>query len=409
MHATGRERKTAILEQQWRAGGPGRLRSARRRLGRAWRLALLVTALGAAAASAQTIGNLSIHGAGGVAFGTTDGPNAYAAGTPEGAYDLRDLSLTLLATPSDRLLVGAQVYWGVRNIYTPNELELNLTQAFAQYKLSDALKVRAGVSRQPFGLYSETLEIGTLRPFLNLPRGVYSPGIFQWDGYRGLGITGVLAGESRWPVEYDLYGGELASQNAGTSPLFGSLGADPGEDNGQVLTDVAGARARLRTPVDGLMVGVSFYSGTPKVGLLGLPIERQYAYLGSIELLRERWSLRSEYGHRDVGSGGEGDAAYVEATYRPVPRWEVAARWDWFDATLGPLRPLPAFLSSLLDHEDLSLGLNYRVTDGFVFMTSVHEVEGNFFAAPPQGVDFAHGGTLDTETRAYQFGAQFSF
>ena len=319
------------------------------------------------------------------------------------------MSLTVLSTPSDRLMVGAQVYWGVRNIYRTDQLEVNLTQAFAQYKLSDALKVRAGVLRQPFGLYSETLEIGTLRPFLNLPRGVYSPGIFQWDGYRGLGLTGVLAGESRWPVEYDLYGGDLTSSNSGASPLFGPLGGASTGSGTQTLSDLAGARVRLRTPVEGLQIGVSSYSGTPKVGLLGLPTKRQLAYLGSLELLREHWSVRGEYGHRDAGSGAVGEAAYLEAAYRPGAHWEIAARWDWFDATLGPLRPLPSFLSSVLDHRDLAVGINYRVTDGLVFMASVHEVEGNFFAAPTAGVDFAHGGRLETDTRLIQCGAQFSF
>ena len=156
----------------------------------------------------------------------TDGPNAYQSGTAEGACDLHDLTLTVMATPTDRLLVGAQVWWGVRSIFAANVSEVNVNQAFAQYTVRDELKVRAGVLRQPFGLYSETLEIGTLRPFLSLPRGVYSPGTFEWDVYRGAGVTGTLGKDSAWPVEYDLYGGTLASYGGDTNPIFRSLGGN---------------------------------------------------------------------------------------------------------------------------------------------------------------------------------------
>ncbi len=367
---------------------------------------LLVAALCPALASAEELAGLSIHGAGGVAFGETDGPNSYLSGTPDPSYDLRDFTLTVLATPSDRLLVGAQVHWGVGDIFTRGTENVDLVQAFAQYKVSDALKVRAGALRQPFGLYSETLEIGTLRPFLNLPRGVYSPGTFQWDQYRGVGLTGALGQGSRWQVDYDLYGGGLESSNSGANPIFTTLGSG---STGQVLRDLIGARLRLRPPVDGLMVGAAFYSGTPETPLLRLPIVRQDAYLGSLEILREHWQVRSEYGHRDAGNGAKGDAAYVETAVRPGQHWELAARWDWFHADLGPLIPLPSFLSTILDHRDVAFGVNYRVTDGFTFMASIHKVKGNFFAAPLDGVDFAHGGTLDPDTRLIQCGAQFSF
>jgi hypothetical protein len=380
------------------------------KLARAWGLVLACAALGSATASAQDIAGLSIHGAGGAACGVTKGPNAFLSGTPDHSCDLRDLSLTVLSTPNDKLLVGAQVWWGVRNIFVPDDLQVNLTQAFGQYTVSDALKVRAGVMRHPFGLYSETLEIGTLRPFLNLPRGVYSPGTFEWDGYRGLGFTGTLGPESRWPVEYDLYGGTLTSIGSDANPVFRSLGGSTsGPAGGSTLRNVVGARVRLRTPVEGMSVGVSAYSGFPQTPLLGLPQERQEAYLGFVELLREHWLLRSEYAHRDAGSGAVGHAGYVEAAYRPGRRWEVAARWDRFDAELGPRLPLPRFLGSILEHRDVALGLNYRVADGFVLMTSIHDVDGNFFAAPEQGVNFAVGETLDRDTRLFQLGAQFSF
>ena len=170
-----------------------------------------------------------------------------------------------------------------------------------------------------------------------------------------------------------------------------------------------GARLRLRTPVEGLSFGVSGYSGVPENPLLGLPPVRQDAYLGFVELAREKLTLRSEYAHRDAGSGAIGEAAYVEAAYLFGGRWQLAARWDWFEADLGPRLPLPSFLDPILEHEDVAAGVNFRVVEGLVFKASLHEVEGNFFAAPVNGVNFARGETLETSTRLVQLGAQFSF
>jgi hypothetical protein len=91
-----------------------------------------------------------------------------------------------------------------------------------------------------------------------------------------------------------------------------------------------------------------------------------------------------------------------------VSRWELAARWDWCDTKLEAL-VLPPFLSTILEHRDVAVGLNYYATGGLVFKASFHDVEGNLFASPIGGVDFARGETLDSTTRLFQLGAQFSF
>lgn len=377
------------------------------RFGRGCGLALLSAVLGTPAL-AQEAEKVAIHGSGGVAFGVTDEPNAYLSGTPDRSLDTRELSLTILATPSERLLVGAQAYWGVRSIYHTDDLELNLNLAFAQYTVSDALKIRAGMSRQPFGLYSETLEVGTLRPFLSLPVSVYSPGTFQAEGYRGVGLTGVLAGESRWPLEYDVYAGELELlSTTAMNPVFGAV---IGEQPDQELKDMFGGRLRLRPPVSGLTLGASAYTANPEQSLFGQVPLRQKAFLASVEMLRERWLLRGEYARRTTKKGkGSAIAAYVQAAVRPVGKWEIAAQWDWLDVDLGPAVPLPPFLVSIFEHRDLALGLNYHVAAGLVFKASVHDVRGNTFAVPVDGVDFTQGRALDRTTRLFQLGAQFSF
>jgi hypothetical protein len=367
-------------------------------------LPLLTTVTLGAAAAAQDFGPVSIHGAGGTTFGVTDGPNAYLSGTPENSWDTHDFALTVLATPSERLLVGAQVWWGVHNTFS-DDAEVNLLQAFAQYKFADALKLRAGVMRQPFGLYSETLEMGTQRPFINLPRGVYASASQQWDGYQGLGVTGTVPAGESWLVEYDVYGGSMWADGSGlANPLLGEIPEDSSTLPDIRLRDVIGARVRLRTPVDGLSVGVASYAGT--FDGFALSSDRNYVYLGSIEYLDQPWSLRAEYARRYLGAA-LGQAAYVEAAYRFGSHWEVAGRWDWTEVDFGA--GFPPALQVLFEHRDIAAGLNYHVNDGLVLKASVHEVEGNFFAGPLDGLDFAAGETADPDTRLLQIGAQFSF
>ena len=366
-------------------------------------LVLLAVVSASAPAAAQQLGPISIHGAGGMAFGATDGPNSYLSGTPENSWNTHEMSLTFLATPTDDLLVGAQVWTGVHNSFT-DEREENLMQAFAQYTFTDSFKLRAGLMRQPFGLYSEILEMGTLRPFVNLPRGVYASASQQWDGYQGLGVTGRLAAGSEWPIEYDVYGGSMWADGAGLATPVAPGFEEGVEAPDARLRDVIGARLRVGTPVDGLSVGVASYAGTAENNQF--TTDRNYVYLASVEYLDERWSLRREYARRYRGPA-LGQAAYVEAAYRLGRHWQVAGRWDWTEVDFGV--PLPPAFDILFYHRDVAAGVNYHLNDYLVFKASVHEVKGNFFAAPLEGVDFAAGETLEPDTRLFQFGAQFNF
>lgn len=69
---------------------------------------------------------------------------------------------------------------------------------------------------------------------------------------------------------------------------------------------------------------------------------------------------------------------------------------------------MPEEFASTLEHDELSLGLNYWWTANFVLKASFHRVDGNLFA-------HAHGeiagieGPLDARTDLVVFGAQFSF
>ena len=70
----------------------------------------------------------------------------------------------------DRVSFTTQVDFGF-----DGATKAELDYAFGEYKFTDALKLRAGQVKQPFGLFTELMDVGTVRPFLYLPQSLYGP------------------------------------------------------------------------------------------------------------------------------------------------------------------------------------------------------------------------------------------
>jgi len=363
-------------------------------------LAVAVLVLGSTlAAVAADLGAVQVHVAGEWAMGDTDG-NAYLAGDEDRDYSHRLASLTFSASPMDRLYVGVQAFLGSGGGEAAIEPEIDF--AFAQWTFSDAVKLRAGVSRHPFGIYSETLETGTARSFFSLPQSIYGPGEFVSENYQGLGLTGFRPLGGNWEMSYDLYGGAVGFDSIEAVNPFLIGGNRAGEER-EELEDVLGGRLLFADSRSGLRLGVSAYSG--------LPAEGEFDRLEVIglqgEWSRGPWEVRSEYAR---ATGGDDDvaaqSAYVEVARRLGDHWQAGLRWDraYRDPEALELE------ETLEKHREIAATLNYWFTDGFVIKLSFHDVEGNLFAVPriEEGehldIDEVQGGT-----RLIQLGAQFSF
>src|SRR5437762_3503282 len=101
----------------------------------------------AGTASAQSLdGNVQVHGFGSWAFGDTSA-NRYLAGEPAREYRHTTLGMSVDASPTDRLRVVGQAVWtesdeGTRAVFD---------YAFAEWKISDSFRLRAGQVKLPFG------------------------------------------------------------------------------------------------------------------------------------------------------------------------------------------------------------------------------------------------------------------
>jgi len=363
-------------------------------------MALASSLLVASAPAEDLGGNVQVHGFGSWAFGDTNF-NRYLAGEPDREYRHTTLGLSVDANPTERLRVVGQAFWSDTDAGTEAEFDY----AFAEWKVSDSFRLRAGQVKLPFGIYSEVARVGTLRPFLDLPQAVYGPVGITGENYRGLGVTGRHSLGRKWAVEYDVYGGGMILKEFAPPEQF-LLGEEIHPEEAtefEETTDLIGGRLVFETPVEGLRFGSSAYTGHETGS------SRRTVYGFHAEYLAGPLSLRSEYAHETVKNDLKVDGVYAEAAYRIGSHWQLAGQYGNLTTAVHEA-PDPT-VPSLLDHEEVVVGLNYWFNPSFVLKVDYHRVEGNRFAAPDveDFVEVVESGGLKSKTNLWQFGAQFSF
>ncbi len=366
---------------------------------------------------------VSIRGFGGWAYGDTDG-NRYLTGSEEGQYDNVGVSLALSASPYERLRISSQLEV-FSDPTSDDNAEVELDYAFAEWAFSDAIHGRAGRSKHPFGIYAEIFDVGTLRPFFDLPQGIYGPTAIAGESYDGIGLTGRKR-FGDWDLQFDAYVGSLRFE--ALEPWDGLRDEDddaPGDDEDEELVEnkerdeVVGFRLDFETPVNGLTFGFSGYTGTAQddEGLGGEegdePGEEEEGELRNtgfglhLEYATGPWTLRMEVAHLDEEDEVATDAAYVELAYQLTDRWQLAFRYDRADTKVREVDI--SDVPTLGEHDDLAFGVNYWFSTDLVLKLSIHQVEGNRLALPEEADLAIDTGTLDDETTLVSFGAQFSF
>jgi hypothetical protein len=371
----------------------------------------LTVALALAAAAPATAfdvgdGLLSVSGFGRWGYGNTDG-NAYLLGRDVGKGDNIGMALNIFAKPMDRLAVSTQFFYDASKV--------NIDWAFAEYRVYDWLRFRAGQVKMPFAAYMETKDVGTLRPFYNLPASIYSFSDLAAESYFGGGLTGFLPPMAGWELTYDVFFGQIWLESSDRfRPAPSALNllaakqdqyANPGAPRQTVFTRVdnaVGGRLTVGTPIAGLKAYLSGYRGT--VADLGAQVQgadpgsNVHAAGLSLEYVRERYELRAEgFRKRDLRDGARQfvTTGYVEAAVRLPYGFQLAGRaesatYDLRNATVSGTSTLGATATpftytipnSLRRHVEYALGLNYWFDADFVVKASYHWIDGNRFAVP---------------------------
>ncbi len=345
---------------------------------------------------------VDVHGFGRWTYGRTT-RNDYLTGTPAGDYRFVSMAINLSKTLDDKLSIHTQAEFSESHDRT----EVHLDFAFANYKLSDQLSLRIGQVKHPFGIYTEVIDVGTLRPFIDLPQAFYGPVGFAGRSYKGLGASGTQE-IGAWSLAYDVYAGGKELERFAVPEQYlkrGTTSGASGDLDVQSMRNVLGGRLVLGAPVLGLSVGSSSYTGM----LNESASSRRTVVAGQAAYRSNRLTLESEIANTTESEDDRTTGGYVLAAYRLTPEWQVAAQYDDLrDVVYGPT---VANATSLGRHEESAVAVSRWFSRALVIKAEYHRVNGNRLALPHRDelAAIIAARELRVVTHLFQFGAQFTF
>ena len=368
-----------------------------------WMLAVALSLPLPAGAVELADGKLGINGFGSWGVGFTNNKNELAIANSTGTLEEADFGLVATARPIDPLSISFQTFFTAGNKGATAELDW----VFAEWRFSDALKLRAGRVKMPVGLFGEIPDVGTLRPLFLLPQGIYGRSETMAEAYNGAGLTGGLELPRDWGLEYDAFAGAL--KVSGQSPLSFLHPSIPPEPD-EVQLQALGGRVTLLPPVEGLRFVVSGYFGqtvpTEAIGEgLDVPRNLVFAIGVSAEYAGPRFSARGEYFFRTEQREETSHSGYLEAAYFLTKEVQVVSRMEVSTVAV----PWHTGISPLKRHDEIGVGLDYWFSPQMVAKASYHFIYGNRLATPVNLPEVVAAGTLQPLTHVLILGTQFSF
>lgn len=372
--------------------------------GRAWRAFILPASLSTLltnAARAQVIEtNVRVGGFGSVSYGNSSGYQ-YLSGTDKGEFNNAQYSILLTSAVSDRLTTAALIDLSLRG----DTHDVDFSYAFASWRLSPSFEVRLGRVKHPGMLYSEVFNVGTVRPFLNLPPAIYGETGHAFENYTGAGLHGTLY-PGAWQVAVSLYGGGGLYRYQ--SPTVDASLAPDAEAGRVPVRNMVGGRVTVRPPVHGLAVGGSAARGdaTPSYS----DDQTFTSTAAHVEYLTSRVWVRAETAvlSADAVFRFRSEASYLEVAAFVTDRIQPAVLVDRVRDVVEGTSQLP---SRLQQHDGVAFGLNFWISPNFVVKTSAHTAHGNRLTWPRRGalMPAIMSGSVVNRTRLFQLGAQYSF
>lgn len=115
--------------------------------------------------------------------------NNFQTDTQEGSFEFNEMGIKFSSAVSDNLFLGMQFF--ARDLGNLGNDDISIDWAYADYIFSNALGLRAGKIKIPFGFYNESRDSDMLRTAIFLPSGVYSePWRDSLVAMKGAGIYG---------------------------------------------------------------------------------------------------------------------------------------------------------------------------------------------------------------------------
>lgn len=166
--------------------------------------------------------SVDIHGFISQGYMRTD-QNNYIADSEDGTFQYNEMGINFGHEPVDRLMIGIQFF--ARDLGDVGNDEIQVDYAFADYRLSDKLGVRAGRMKNPMGIYSETRDVDMLRTCVLLPFSVYDENLRDSQTYiQGVSIYGNIITDHFGTMSYQaLLGTNNIAEKSATAMFLGDI------------------------------------------------------------------------------------------------------------------------------------------------------------------------------------------
>ena len=376
--------------------------------------------------SAESESPLSIHGYGGTSFGYVSNYE-YEQAKNQGDWDNAYFALNLSYRTPDNLTMYIQTSLKSDD----QDYDMALDYAFIDQRFSDAFQLRAGKLKTPFGLYTEIIDVGTLRPFVNLPVSVYGSWGWVTKSFYGVSGAGIVPLSNDWSLNYNVWGGQL-EKFAYYDNWDNGLGLIEEYYIEDILKECFGVQLIFEAPSLGLKLGIAGYTGNDDSYYTA--IEQDLDGDGNIDVIYPRTldaanqrvslvdafieytdgdkvTVRAEFlkiitteyysvpGYDYLEQGW-----YIEASYRLTEHWQVAGGYTDYIAEYDD--------TGKYIHREFIVGFNYWFDANTVIKASYHNIFGHGYVFPSaeqhQAIIDA-GESIKNKHHAVFTGVQFSF
>jgi hypothetical protein len=237
--------------------------------------------------------------------------------------------------------------------------------AFYEHRFPTDTTVRVGRVPIPLGIYNEIRDVGTLLPFYRPSDRFYNDTNFFSETLDGAVIT-QLIGKGRWSVDLEPFaGGYSTLAISGSTPLTRAR-----------ASDVLGMAVWLKTPVEGLRVGITGFRSTLRRDLVVPPPspapapEKRRLWMASLDGSFTRLTVRSEYSQ--TKDGDSRDRCYYALVSVPVKKVTLNAQYTKFWVSW-----FAGFNQGIISGgaRDLAAGVNYSFRPNLVVKLEAHDGE----------------------------------
>jgi hypothetical protein len=246
------------------------------------------------------------------------------------------------------------------------EDDVEMQWAFYQHRLGD-LRIRAGRTPVPFGIFNEMRDVGTVLPFFRVPQNLYPEGTEAADGV----VVSYQYGESYgWNARVDGFVGMVGFRGAFYTP-------DPAQPVSlyDLRTErTVGGQLWIGTPVPGLRVGgaVQNFALRDEDGG-GIPDPGGTYWIVSLDGAFDRVTIRSEVSFLDI-PWYTGRTATAQ-----VGGWVTPVIGLFGQAELVDQEGLIPVTDRIRMSEDFALALNLRAAPNVLLKLEGHRVNGYLF------------------------------